>query len=102
MKNSLLSELNSVCNLTITEHENITDFSKSSLNFYTIQSYKGLEANIVFLIDVDGFEDQHNRLLNYVAMSRAKLLLYIFYDRNCQEEYLDTLDKGRDMLADRR
>jgi hypothetical protein len=52
----------------------------------------------VFLIDVDGFSDQHNRLLNYVAMSRAKLLLYIFYDRNCQEDYLDTLDKGRDML----
>jgi hypothetical protein len=54
----------------------------------------------VFLIDVDGFADHHSRLLNYVAMSRAKLLLYIFYDQNCQEEYLDTLDKGRDMIAD--
>jgi hypothetical protein len=100
LQNSLLSELNSVCNLTITEHENITDFSKSSFNFCTIQSYKGLESNIVFLIDVDGFADHHSRLLNYVAMSRAKLLLYIFYDQNCQEEYLDTLDKGRDMIAD--
>jgi superfamily I DNA/RNA helicase len=101
LQNSLLSELNSVCNLTITEHENITDFSKSSFNFCTIQSYKGLESNIVFLIDVDGFADHHSRLLNYVAMSRAKLLLYIFYDQNCQEEYLDTLDKGRDMLAEK-
>lgn len=64
LKNSFLSELNSVCSLTITEHENITDFSNTSLNFYTIQSYKGLEANIVFLIDVDGFEDQHNRYAN--------------------------------------
>lgn len=102
LQNSLLSELRSVCNLTVIEQENISEFSKSSLNYYTIQSYKGLESNIVFLIDVDGFGDQHNRLLNYVAMSRAKLLLYIFYDQYCQDDYRDTLDKGRDMFIDKR
>lgn len=102
LSNSLLSELSCVCNLNIIERESISDFSKTSLNFYTIQSFKGLESNIVFLVDIDGFSDQYNRSLNYVAMSRAKLLLYVFYPESCRDDYLDTLDKGRELFIDRK
>ena len=101
LQNSLLSEVSSICNMSILEQDNISEFSNSALNYYTIQSYKGLESNVVFLIDVDGFGDNYNRLLNYVAMSRAKLLLYIFYDQARQDDYRDTLDKGRDMFMDK-
>lgn len=71
------------------------------LYFRDFSRYKGLEANVVFLVDIDGFGDDQSRFLNYVAMSRAKLLLYVFYSADSREDYLDTLDKGRDMLDGR-
>jgi hypothetical protein len=55
----------------------------------------------VFFIDIDGFGEDKHRLLNYVGMSRAKLLLYIFYNANAQDDYSDTLDQGREMLGNR-
>ena len=101
LKNSMLSDVDTVCNLKLIEKENSLEYHNGTLRYYTIQSYKGLEANIVFLVDIDGFGDDQSRFLNYVAMSRAKLLLYVFYSAESREDYLDTLDKGRDMLDGR-
>jgi len=33
----------------------------------------------IIVIDINGFEELKNRILNYVALSRAKILLYAFY-----------------------
>lgn len=101
LSNSCLNKLHSVCNLNIVEGDSIADFQPHSLNYFTVQSYKGLESNIVFFIDIDGFGEDKHRLLNYVGMSRAKLLLYIFYNANAQDDYSDTLDQGREMLGNR-
>ena len=35
---------------------------------------------------IDGFEDDDERLLNYVAMSRARTLLEVFYRADLEEE----------------
>lgn len=79
-------------------YNNLSKIGNNCLNYYTIQSFKGLESKIVFLVDVKGFGDDENRFLNYVAMSRARILLYIFYDVSCEEDYYETLDKGRELL----
>lgn len=59
---------------------------KNEVRFSTISSYKGLEAKIVILIDVDRFSDEDTRLLNYVAASRACAMLYVIYDQKAEQE----------------
>lgn len=98
LQNSDLNSQTSFCNYTLIAKKDIADFGKNCLNYFTIQSFKGLESKIVFLVDVKGFGDDENRFLNYVAMSRARILLYIFYDVSCEEDYHETLDKGRELL----
>ena len=60
--------------------------SKNDVRFSTISSYKGLEAKIVILSDVDSFSDDDIRLLNYVAISRATTKLFILYDLKTETE----------------
>ena len=99
MENSMLSEVKKVCNLEVEENSNIKILRDRCLNYFTVQSFKGLESKIVFYIDIDGFSSIRDRMLNYVAMSRACLQLYLFYDASKKQEYEDTLDKGTDLLA---
>lgn len=97
--NSLLAGIKTLCNLNVVEQTSIKTFRDRSLNFYTVQSFKGLESKIVFYIDVDGFASIEDRMMNYVAMSRACLRLYLFYDEARKQDYQDTLDKGTDLLG---
>ena len=96
---SCLAEVTTLCNLSIEENSSISTFKKRALNYYTAYSFKGLESKIVFFIDVDGFATVKDRMINYVAMSRALLQLYLFYDESKKEEYQETLDKGSDVLV---
>lgn len=97
-ENSQLAKISKRCNLCIEERNDIKTFKKRCLNYFTVQSFKGLESKIIFYIDVDGFSTTRDRMLNYVAMSRAKLHLYLFYDVSKKQDYQDTIDKGRELL----
>lgn len=50
------------------------------IKFSTIKGFKGLESKVVILCDVDSVDDEKSRRLNYVAISRAKTLLYVLYN----------------------
>ena len=63
-----------------------TSHRMNEVRFSTISSFKGLEAKIVILIDVDRFSDEDTRLLNYVAASRACAMLYVIYDQKAEQE----------------
>lgn len=56
------------------------------IRFSTVSGFKGLESPVVIFIDVDGFEREEDRLLNYVSISRAAFLLYILYDEKKESE----------------
>lgn len=66
--------------------KNIADYSENKqddyIRFSTIHSFKGLESKIIILCDVDKVNDIDSKILNYVAISRAKLLLYILCKQN--------------------
>lgn len=66
--------------------KNITDYSGNEqddyIRFSTIHSFKGLESKIIILCDIDKIDDIDSKTLNYVAISRAKLLLYILCKQN--------------------
>lgn len=64
----------------------VIDYSEDSrencIKFSTIHSFKGLESKIIILCDIDKVDDIDSRILNYVAISRAKLLLFILCKQN--------------------
>jgi len=68
--------------------ENITNkFAECKhIRFYTVHSFKGLEAKAVIMIDVDNLSDDNRRLMNYVGMSRARTYLEFFYDKKLYQE----------------
>ena len=52
---------------------------QDEIRFSTIHGFKGLEEKVIILADIDNFTDSSRKLLNYVAISRAETMLYIFY-----------------------
>jgi len=59
---------------------------KNEVRFSTISSFKGLEANVVIIYDMDSFSSQTARMLNYVGISRACSKLYVLYSKECENE----------------
>lgn len=87
----------------ICSFQNATDLSpyyltENSLKFCTIQSFKGLEAPVVMLLDVEGFVGLEDRQLNYTAMSRATSLLYVFYNAEKEGELYEMIDNSAELL----
>lgn len=74
--------------------------SSDHLKFSTIQSFKGLEAKIVIVTDLDKFTSKYRRLLNYTAISRARVYLYIFYSKKAREEMLRMIEQGALLMED--
>ena len=59
---------------------------KKKYRFSMINSFKGLEADVIMLMDIDSYEDEKSRMQNYVAISRAKLDLYIYCASEAESE----------------
>ena len=52
--------------------------AKSQLPGYsTIQGFKGLDAKIVILVDVENISDKNFSKFMYIAATRARTLLYV-------------------------
>lgn len=64
-------------------YENISD---GIIKFSTVQSFKGMESKVVILIDIEKFLDDNFKFINYTAISRARVLLYIFHKKDSIEE----------------
>lgn len=47
----------------------LNEFSKLDsdefIRFYTVKAFKGLETRVILYIDIEGFEEDDERLLNY-------------------------------------
>lgn len=72
----------------------ITDFKpagNSNISFSTIQSFKGLENQIIMVTDIASYG---NEQLLYIAYSRAVTALYVFTRESADKEYRD-LQKRR-------
>ncbi len=54
----------------------------------TIHSFKGLESDVVFLIDIDDLETPASRSAVYVGASRARAILYVLLSTACRPSFL--------------
>ncbi len=98
LENSLLCDVKTLADIELVEVRNFKSIKKDQINYMTVQSFKGLESKIVFYIDIDGFESVDNRRLNYVAMSRAQILLGYFYSVGLKKEYERRILEGIEIL----
>ncbi len=74
--NSIISEskaLEQICDIAM-----LNDNRKGSVVFSTIQGFKGLESNVVILVDIDKINEKHFEKILYTGISRAKVNLFIF------------------------
>lgn len=53
-----------------------------SISFSTVKSFKGLEADVIIFCDMDGKFPIHHAEDQYVAVSRAKHVLYVLHQKD--------------------
>ena len=58
---------------------------KSTSSFANM--FKGLESNVVVLVDIDGLGTDWQKSTLYVATTRARALLAIFLDSGLEDDY---------------
>lgn len=76
----------------------VGEYDSNKIKFCTVQGFKGLEAKVVLYLDVNGFQSKSQRLQNYIAMSRAKTYLHIFYNEKAGEELKQIFDESFSLL----
>ncbi len=57
----------------------------------TVQSYKGLENRVIIYIGIMNLSDRWFKVVNYVGMTRAKEILYLFMKSELSDDYIDRL-----------
>jgi len=88
----------SVQGFSIREIKNNSEISPTQ-NFYgfaTIQSYKGMESNYIFITDVEDLSSEIAKSLLYVGMSRARYGLILFIGESTRNEYRKILKRKLD------
>jgi len=56
------------------------------ITWSTVHSFKGLENDVVILVGVNDIEDDWQRSVAYVGMSRARTRLYVVLTEGCERE----------------
>lgn len=73
--------------------ENVTAPTEDRIAYTSIQSYKGLEAPVIVITDITELEDDWNRVVNYVGLTRARTALIVSADKELKKEYRNRLNK---------
>jgi hypothetical protein len=73
---SSISELDSIGKLSLKALDNKARFQKNTINFTTINTFKGLEADIVFILDSHLIDAKNKPEKLYTEASRARHKLY--------------------------
>ena len=71
--NSILDEVG----IEVNELGEYFDYNSTLPKYATIQGFKGLDAKIVILVDVDNIQDKNFSRFMYIAGTRARTLLYV-------------------------
>lgn len=90
LENSVLAEVEKVGELPLVDCSRTLDAKGECLRFSTIHSFKGLESQVVIIVDIEDVEDARNQSLLYVGMSRARGLLILFAHERARKS-IDTI-----------
>lgn len=87
LANSCLAEGLIGCASPLVDSERVDRPGTPGVQYSTIASYKGLEADVVLLVDIDDLKDPRRLLAMYVGASRARAILHVFVNENQQAAY---------------
>jgi superfamily I DNA/RNA helicase len=59
------------------------------VTFCTISSFKGLETEVVLLVDVDDLSSADGLISVYVGASRARLALYVYISDQVRDDFIE-------------
>lgn len=92
MKESLL-EINLNVDITELTAKNINYPKENTIYICSIQTYKGLENKVIVIAGINQVEGNWIDTLNYIGMSRARELLYVFIDEIMHNSYENKVKK---------
>ena len=84
LENSALAGVEEVCDLPLVDCSRSLSTSGGCVRFSTIHSFKGLESQVVIIIDIDEVDDDMSQALLYVGMSRARSLLIMLINERAR------------------
>lgn len=77
IERQVLSKLSKICPIIRVDSHSITTFPPKSISLLKVSEFKGLENDVIFFVrQYNECENRKNEA--YVAMSRAKSLLYVY------------------------
>ena len=77
LENSALGNIERIGDAPLFDSSRSLDVLQGSIRFSTIHSFKGLESQVVIIVDIDEVEKEGPQALMYVGMSRARSLLVL-------------------------
>ena len=81
LENSSVAEFGRIAGIPVADCAEAHDWVRRTIKFSTIHSFKGLESQVVILVDIDDVDSERAQALLYVGMSRARSLLILIVDR---------------------
>jgi hypothetical protein len=60
-----------------------------AIRYATVSSFKGLESEVILLVDIDNIRDDNALMSAYIGASRARSYLALFIDDRLQPDYAD-------------
>ena len=82
LENSVLAEVEKVGEFPLIDCSRTLDAPGECLRFSTIHSFKGLESQVVIIVDIEDVDEHRSQSLLYVGMSRARgLLILLAHER---------------------
>jgi hypothetical protein len=87
------SILKSYSGFVVREIKSVKEISQTQnyFGFATVQAYKGMESNYVFITDIEDLSSEIAKSLMYVGMSRARYGLILLISESKQNQYYEIL-----------
>jgi superfamily I DNA/RNA helicase len=76
-----------------------TDFPGKGIRYCTVSSFKGMESDVVVLVNVDDLHSPEARQALYVGLSRSRAVLAVFMSEAVRDEYEDLASEFGERLA---
>ena len=95
LENSSLARTDRISRFPIIDcSRGMTRVQSTAAKFSTIHSFKGLESQVVIIVDVDTVDGDEPQSLLYVAMSRARSLLILMFNEHVRNSVESQIRKG--------
>ncbi len=85
LENSALATVERICDAPLVDSSRSLDTEQGCVRYSTIHSFKGLESQVVILVDINEVDDDWSQSLLYVGMSRARSLLILMIQERARK-----------------